>query len=376
MSQSLLKIHNLQKTTAGAQLLQGANLTINTGEFISLLGPEGSGKTVLITILAGFSKPSFGRIIQDGKDITTLPPSRREACAIFSDTPLFPYRTVLSNIAFGLKSQGITRAERLGRARHMLALSDLAGIEKKHPKRLTHYQYKMSVLLRALVLRPPLLLLDDPFAKLEDTDRRQILAFIKALQQQWHFSVLYATNRRAEAISVSHRLALMSEGRIEQVGTPEEIYHQPETITAAQSMGTVNLLSCIVTARREDGLVALDMDGLTLSAQSYGPPPSIGEDVFLCLRPEQIQLSAHPHSDSLISGILKDSHLDGTRHLSAVLLPTGQELLCDDAIAEGYAPGTRVFITWDTAKTALLPKEQGIGYRSTVAGTTGKGAAL
>ncbi len=369
-----IKLNNLQYAKDRTQILKGVDLTLMPGEFLTVLGPEGCGKTALFHILAGFVKPTFGRVLLSGQDVTDLPAACRELCATFAGMPLFPHRTVLTNVAFPLKMRSVQRKDRRSRAMHMLALADLENAAEMYPRRLTNYQYVMAVLARALVARSPLLLLDDPFSSLAEPDRRLALAFIKALQKQWHFSVLYFTRSREEAMAVSHRIALMENGRIEQTGTPEEIYHHPDSIAAAKSMGPVNLLPGVVTARRPDGLVALDMDGLTLTAKTYGPPPAIGEDVHLCLRPEHIQVFDSPRPEGLLSGVLGETRLLGPRPFSVVLLPTGRELICDDAKAFSLKSGSRVFLGWDQSKTSLLPTEEEIGFRT--AHRTQKAVAL
>lgn len=353
-----LKLNNLQKQFGQAQVLRGVDLTLLSGEFLSLVGPSGCGKTTLARILAGYMKPSFGRVLYIGRDITDRSPGKRELRAVFCDTPLFPHRSVLGNVTYGLKLQGVGRKERRRQALHMLALAGLEGEAGKRPRTLSPYQYKMAVLARALVLTPQVLVLDDPFVSLEESERRNILAFLKALQQQRHFSVLYLTRDREEAMAVSHRMALMLSGRVEQAGTPEEIYHRPESVAAARLMGPVNLLPCVVAARRPGGMVALDMDGLTLPAQAYGPPPAIGEDVLLCLRPELLRLYDAPRPDSLVSGLFKGLRKESGRSFGIVSLPTGQEILCDDPESKRFTPGSRVFLCWDTAKAALLPGEE------------------
>jgi ABC-type Fe3+/spermidine/putrescine transport system ATPase subunit len=353
-----LKLNNIQKQFDRAAMLRGVDFSLLSGEFLSLIGPSGCGKTVLSNIITGLSRPTFGRILLDGVDVTDLKPYKRGLCAIFGDTPLFPHRSILANVVYGLKFQGVSRTERQGRAMHMLALADLEDSAKKRPRQLTNYQYKMAVLARALVLRPQVLLLDDPFSGLVTGERRRILAFLKALQQQWHFSVLYLTQDREEAMAVSHRMALMLSGRIEQAGTPEEIYHHPESADAARLMGPANLLPGVVAARRPDGLIAIDMDGLTLPAQAMVPPPSVGEDILLCLRPEQVRLFDSPRPDSLLSGLFTEFRTESGRRLMLVKLSTGREILCDDPQAEHFSPGIRVFLWWDTAKASLLSGEE------------------
>ncbi len=369
-----IKLNNLQYALGQTQILKGVDLTLMPEEFLTVLGPKGCGKTALFHILAGFLQPTFGRVLLDGRDVTSLPPARRELSAVFSGMPLFPRRTVLANVAFPLKMRGIKRKERRSRAMHMLALTDLDNAVSLYPGRLTNYQYIMAVLARALVSRAPLLLLDDPFSSLAEADRRLALAFVKALQKQWHFSVLYFTRSREEAMAVSHRIALMENGRIEQIGTPEEIYHNPGSIAAAAAMGQISLLPGVVTARRTDGLVALDMDGLTLTAKTCGAPPSIGEDVLLCLRPEHVKVSESPGPEGMISGVLRETRLIGTRPYSVVLLPTGRELICDDAKAFSIKTGSRVFLFWDPAKAALLPAQEEIGLHA--ASRLEKGVAM
>ena len=355
-----MKLNNIQKRFGQAHALRGVDFSLPLGEFLSLVGPSGCGKTTLSQIIAGLCRPSFGRVLLNGRDVTDLPPSRRGLRAILGDTPLFPHRSVLFNVAYGLRLQGLKRREWRGRAMHMLALADMEDAAGLKPRHLSPYQYKMAILARALVLRPQVLLLDDPFAGLPEGERRRVLAFLKALQQQWRFSILYLTRDREEAMAVSHRMALMVSGRIEQLGTPEEIYHHPESVAAARTMGPTNLLPGVVAARRPDGLLAIDMDGLTLPAQALGPPPSIGEDILLCLRPEQVRLFDAPRPDSLLSGLFTGFRQESGQRLMAVALPGGREILCDDPQAEHFSPGVRVFVWWDIAKAALLSGEESL----------------
>ncbi len=369
-----LKLNHLQKRYGRTQVLAGVDLTVAPGEFLSLVGPKGCGKTMLLSILAGHEKPDFGRVLLNGRDITGLPPGKRGLGALFGDTPLFPRRTVEANVAYALKLQGVPRGERHGRAQKLLAMADLSGLGKKRPGILTPFDCGMALAVRALATAPKALLLDDPFTRLPAAERRRILAFLKAMQQQWHFSILYATRDLEEAMAVSHRLALMRDGRVEQAGTPEEVYHLPQSVASALFLGPANLLPCVVAARRPDGMVALEMEGLTIPAKAYGPPPTIGEDMFLCIRPEQVEMSASPHRDSLLSAVFSGLRTVESRQWAVASLPTGQELLCK-VPAEAVKPGKRVFLRWDTDLAALLSAEEEKAPPLEAASEAGKGVA-
>lgn len=374
MTPAPLKLNHLQKRYGPKEALRGVDLDVAPGEFLSLVGPEGCGKTTLLRILAGFQKPDFGRIFLNGRDITDLATGRRGMCALFGGTPLFPHRTVEANIAYGLMLQGVPREERRARAQKLLAMANLADMAKKRPGSLTPFAYQMVLILRALATVPGALLLDDPFSRLPEAERRRVLAFLKAMQQQRHFSVLYATRDLTEAMAVSHRLALLRDGRVEQAGTPEEVYHLPQNVASALFLGPANLLPCLVAARRPDGMVALDMEGLTIPAKACCPAPTIGEEMFLCVRPEQVQLSASPRRDSLLSGVFSGPRPIDGRQWAAVVLPTGRELLCKIP-EEDLKPGGRVFLWWDTALAALLSAEEETVPTREPAAEAGKGVS-
>jgi ABC-type Fe3+/spermidine/putrescine transport system ATPase subunit len=354
----VLQAHNLQQHLAGEAALRGVSFSLLPGEFAVLLCPEGAGKTALLRILAGFSKPSFGRVHLKGQDITPLPPHRRGLHSLFADTPLLPGRSALQNAAYGLQRQGLPRKERRERALRALALVGLLEAADKKPRHLSPREQVLTALARALAPGPQALLLDDPFARLEAPERRAALQMLAALQEREGIPVLYATPSREEAAAFAHRVLLMLGGRIEQAGAPKEVYLRPASPRAARAMGPVSLLPGVVTARGKGGRLALEVEGLTLPARAPVPAPTMGEDVFLCLRPEQIRLRDTPQGGFFVSGLVKAIRREGDAPLAVVALPTGRELLCAHPGAFDPVPGSRVFLWWDPAQVALVPGEE------------------
>jgi spermidine/putrescine transport system ATP-binding protein len=266
MTTILLKTNNLQKRGEGRETLRGIDLALLPGEFLTLLAKkDDAAKTALVRILSGLDRPDFCRVLLGGRDITDVPPQRREMNAVFAATPLFPHRNIYQNVAYGLSRHQISRKERRERVKAILEEMGLSGLEDKKPHQLTPIKQRLAVLCRALALRPQVLLLDDPFSGLDDFDRREALSSLKSIQKLWHLPMLYITSDREEAMASSGRAALMVDGRIEQLGTPGELYARPVSVCAARMTGATNLLPCVVAARRPGGLVALDMEGLTLS---------------------------------------------------------------------------------------------------------------
>ncbi len=358
MTTILLKTNNLQKREEGLETLRGIDLALMHGEFLALLAmQDAKAKTALVRVLSGLDRPDFGRVLLGGRDITDVPPQRREVNAVFATTPLFPHRSIYQNVAYGLSRHQVSRKERRERVKAILEDMGLSGLEDKKPLQITPLQQRLAVLCRALALRPQVLLLDDPFSGLDDFDRKEALSSLKSIQKLWHLPMLYVTSDREEAMASTGRVALMVDGRIEQVGTPRELYARPVSVCAARMTGTINLLPCVVAARRPGGLVALDMEGLTLSARVFGPPPNMGEEVFVCLRPEMVRLSPDPGQGSLMSGVFTGLREKDSKKWASVTLPTGLDLLCA-APEEELSPGSRVFLWWDESQAPLVSGEE------------------
>ncbi|MGV9251200.1 ABC transporter ATP-binding protein [Streptomyces sp. NPDC003697] len=237
-----VRLHGLRKTFGETVAVAGVDLDIRDGEFFSMLGPSGSGKTTVLRLIAGFETPTEGRVELAGRDVTDLAPFERDVHTVFQDYALFPHMTVEQNIAYALKVRKVPRAERLRRAREALAEVRLDGYGTRRPAQLSGGQRQRVALARALVGRPRVLLLDEPFGALDLRLREEMQLELKALQREVGITFVFVTHDQEEALVMSDRIAVFHQGRLEQVGTPAEIYERPATAFVASFVGTSNLL--------------------------------------------------------------------------------------------------------------------------------------
>ncbi|MGW5062418.1 ABC transporter ATP-binding protein [Streptomyces sp. NPDC004096] len=245
MEGSAIRLHGLRKEFGDTTAVAGVDLEISDGEFFSMLGPSGSGKTTVLRMIAGFESPTSGTIRLAGQEVTGLAPFERDVHTVFQDYALFPHMTVEQNVAYGLKVRKVRKvpkAERLQRAREALADVRLEGFGKRRPGQLSGGQRQRVALARALVGRPRLLLLDEPLGALDLKLREQMQVELKALQREVGITFVFVTHDQEEALTMSDRIAVFNQGRIEQVGTPAEIYERPATAFVASFVGTSNLL--------------------------------------------------------------------------------------------------------------------------------------
>lgn len=353
----ILKLMNIRKDFGEGEVLQGIDLSVMPGEFLTLLGPSGCGKTTTLRIIAGLEAPSFGRVLLDGTDVTDLPPEKRAVNTVFQNYALFPHMNVAQNIAYGLKLRHVPKVQIREKVQSILEMVQLQGFEKRMPGQLSGGQRQRVAIARALVLSPRILLLDEPLGALDLQLRRQMQNELKRLQKQSGITFIYITHDQEEALNMSDRIAVMRGGYIEQMGTPEEVYEHPASIFAATFIGQTNLLYGVVTARRPGGGAALDVNGLTLPVQARGEAPRIGERIALCLRTEQVHYGQAPQYGIHLSGIVKTRQYTGGTQRAVISLPTGQEILClsQNPVEEELSIGSRVFVWWNPAQAAIVP---------------------
>lgn len=281
-----LVIDAVRKRFGAQRALDGISLSIREGEIFSLLGPSGCGKTTLLRLLAGFDTPDSGRIHLAGKDLTALPPERRPVNTVFQNYALFPHLSVRDNLAFGPRLAGWPRQEVREAVDRMLALVRLEAHADQRPAQLSGGQKQRAALARALINRPRLLLLDEPLAALDLKLRQHLLVELAALHREVGTTFLYVTHDQTEAMSLSHRIAVLNEGRVEQVDTPKRLYQQPASAFVAAFIGDTNL----VEGRIEAG-------GVRLAGGLLAPVPensvqAVGSTVRLSVRPEHVRLEA------------------------------------------------------------------------------------
>ena len=299
MAEQFLRIEQLVKAFGSTTVVKSVDLSFNKGEFVSLLGPSGCGKTTILRMIAGFERPTSGRILVEGKDITAQPANQRKIGMVFQSYALFPNMNVADNIGFGLKVAGVGRAERDKRVDEMLALIGLSGYGKRYPFELSGGQQQRVALARALAPRPRMLLLDEPLSALDAKIRVSLREQIRAIQRELGITTVFVTHDQEEALSVSDRIVVMNAGNVEQFGGPFEIYNRPASRFVATFVGTLNTLQATV-ADAASKTVAIDGQVVTIPALPAGARN--GEAIALTVRPEAISLD----------GASRDIVLDGT----------------------------------------------------------------
>jgi putative spermidine/putrescine transport system ATP-binding protein len=308
------------------------SLEIREGEFFTLLGPSGSGKTTCLRMIGGFQFPSSGRVLIHGKDATRLPPYERDVNTVFQDYALFPHMNVRDNVAYGLMVRGVARAERYRRADELLELVHLPGMGARRPAELSGGQRQRVALARALVNRPRVLLLDEPLGALDLKLRESMQVELKALQRQVGITFVFVTHDQQEALSMSDRVCVFDRGRIEQIGTPEEIYDRPATRFVAGFVGAGNLL-----------------EGAQARALA-------GSEAPVMLRAERIRIAARGEAAGpgrrALDGVVKEVEYLGAFIHYIVEVGSGAELLVNQAnLGEGavqrnFARGAEVTLSW------------------------------
>jgi spermidine/putrescine transport system ATP-binding protein len=279
---------DLVKRFADVTAVAGINLDMPPGEFFSLLGPSGCGKTTTLRLIAGFERPDEGQILLDGVDMAQTPPHKRNVNTVFQSYALFPHLSVADNVGFGLRYKDVSKEEAKTKVGDALELVRLEGLERRRPSQLSGGQQQRVALARALILNPSVLLLDEPLGALDAKLRKQLQIELKALQEEVGITFIYVTHDQEEALTMSDRLAVMSSGRVEQVGTPSEVYEEPTTTYVADFLGVSNLMDARADGVDRDGRAKLQLGDFELVA-ARGDTDALG-DVKVVIRPERIRL--------------------------------------------------------------------------------------
>jgi putative spermidine/putrescine transport system ATP-binding protein len=320
---ALIEIRDLYKSFGDVVAVDGVSLDIDSGEFLTLLGPSGSGKTTVLRMIAGFERPDRGTISLNGKNITDLPPYERDVNTVFQDYALFPHMDVISNIEYGLRVKKVPKEERREKSLQALAQVRLSGYENRKPHQLSGGQRQRVALARALVNRPSVLLLDEPLGALDLKLREQMQIELKELQREVGITFVFVTHDQEEALTMSDRIAAFNNGKIEQLGTPRDIYESPKSSFVADFVGKNN---------------KVDIDGRRLS-----------------IRPEYVSISSSkPSSERVYSGTLRDIIFVGANTRFLVDSPLG--LVTGLRGEEKLSVGDSVWIYWDKNKEFSEPQ--------------------
>ena len=338
------------------------DLSIRQGEFFSLLGPSGCGKTTTLRMAAGFESPTEGSVLLHGSDVTDTPPNQRDVNLVFQSYALFPHMNVFDNVAFGLRRQKVGKREAGARVGEMLDLVELSGYEKRRSTELSGGQQQRVALARALVNHPRALLLDEPLAALDLKLRQAMQLELKRIQREVGITFVYVTHDQNEALTMSDRVAVMNEGRIEQLGSGREIYERPATRFVANFIGTSNMFGGHV-ARQADGRAVLDLgpDQEVVVPVSWQLKP--GDELEVAVRPEKISIrSTKPDEACCLRGVISEVAYLGTSTSYTVQTAAGSDLVVfrqndarsDDSIGRGAA----VWLSWEPKHSfAIRPTE-------------------
>jgi spermidine/putrescine transport system ATP-binding protein len=351
-----IELVELRKQFGEVAAVDGIDISIEAGEFFSLLGPSGCGKTTTLRLIAGFERPDGGKILLDGSDMAATPPHRRKVNTVFQSYALFPHLNVFDNVAFGLRRAHVKKGEIRGRVTRVLEAVQLGGYEKRKPGQLSGGQQQRVALARALVLEPSVLLLDEPLGALDAKLRKALQLELKSIQERFGITFVYVTHDQEEALTMSDRIAVMSGGRVEQIATPERMYEEPETVFVADFLGVSNLMrataegahggACRVKVGEfglEAGCGAIDLQGET----------------HVVIRPERVVIEPYESSGSnRVPGMIERVVYHGASEQLVVRLASSdvvQALFVRDGSTRDWAQGTPVQVHLPAEALRVLP---------------------
>ena len=343
-----VELRRLVKRYGAVLALDDVSLGIRPGEFFTLLGPSGCGKTTTLRAIAGFVAPDAGDVLIDGASVTRVPPHRRRVGMVFQHYALFPHRTVAQNVAFGLRMQGVDKADIARRVAEALALVQLPGYDARYPRQLSGGEQQRVALARALVTRPAVLLLDEPLGALDKKLRDHMKIELKRLQREVSVTTIYVTHDQEEALTMSDRIAVMHGGRVEQVATPRALYETPATAFVAGFIGNINLVH-----GRAGGDGTVECDGVKLFASGSAPA---GAMVRVALRPERVKLTPVDQLDTMLAMTVEHVVYQGETVRYLLRSESGLRLQAVELGDVRFSVGARVRAGWATEDARIIPE--------------------
>jgi spermidine/putrescine transport system ATP-binding protein len=351
-----VELVELRKQFADVAAVDGIDLRVDGGEFFSLLGPSGCGKTTTLRLIAGFERPTSGRIMLDGRDMAATPPHKRKVNTVFQSYALFPHLDVFDNVAFGLRRRREKKAEIRRRVTGILEAVHLAGLAHRRPAQLSGGQQQRVALARALVLNPSVLLLDEPLGALDAKLRKALQIELKSIQEQFGITFVYVTHDQEEALTMSDRIAVMSNGHVEQVASPAEMYEEPETVFVADFLGVSNLMTATIDEGGEAGCRARLGD---FSLRATAGAVRMRGETRVVIRPERVRVEPYESAgENRVPGMIERVVYLGSADQLVIRLATGDvvhALLVNDGTVRDLQQGTAVQVHLPAEALRVLP---------------------
>lgn len=348
MAKTIIKINNLYKNYGNQTVVNNLNLDIIDGEFLTLLGPSGCGKTTILRMIGGFETPDKGKLLLGENDLIKIPPNKREINTVFQSYALFQHLTVRENISFGLKIKKVPKNEIEKRVDEILEITHLEALAMRKPSKLSGGQQQRVAIARSLVNHPKVLLLDEPLGALDLQLRKQMQIDLKRLQKKLGITYIYVTHDQEEALSMSDRIAVMHNGKMEQIGTPNEIYNYPKTEFVAKFLGESNFFDGVYEKITENS-GNFKCEGINVPVSFFKE----GTPTLLSLRPEFVELHKEKISGFSISAVIEQVVFLGQNYRISAKLKSGKIIHSLDETGL-YAKGDKVNITWNPINSRLI----------------------